>query len=71
MAFFSRDRLETRDEIPESFDDGLIGCCDVALRIDSFESTGSLLWMQTQCLECGERPATDSWMARGCTFSHT
>lgn len=42
-----------------------------AMRVDTFEKTGALIWFQAQCLEDDVREADGSSFSVGCTFGHT
>lgn len=68
LAFFSRDQLQNRAELPES---SINRQCDHALRLDCFEGTGSLVWLQAQCIEEQERESGGRWIMEGSTFGHT
>lgn len=71
FSFFSRDRLEGPWDLPESIA-GFVSI-EHALRVDTFEQTGTLLWVQAQCLEdAAMSPADDDSLDFiDCTFAHT
>lgn len=68
LAFFSRDQVHSQGDMPDS---SVGGMPDYAIRLDSFEETGSLVWIQAKCLDVKERVPDGRWIMEGHTFGHT